>query len=199
MTAKISASQVKALRAETGAGMMDAKAALAESGGDLALAVELLRKKGVLKAGKKSDRATKQGIIESYIHGEGRIGVLLEVNCETDFVARNEEFKALVHDLALHIAASAPLYVSREAVPSEIVEKEKAIYAAQAATEGKPGAIAKKMVAGKLEKFYEQICLLDQPFVKDEDVVIRDLISQKIATIGENIQVRRFTRYVLGE
>lgn len=199
MTANISASQVKTLREQTGAGMMDAKAALSEAGGDFEQAVGLLRKKGVLKAGKKTDRITKQGIIESYIHGEGRIGVLLEVNCETDFVARNPEFKNLVHELALHIAASSPLYVSREAVPVEIIEKEKAIYTEAALAEGKPGVIAEKIVAGKMEKFYELVCLLDQPFVKDEDVKIGELITQKIATIGENIQVRRFTRYVLGE
>ena len=178
---------------------MDVKAALAESRGDFGAAIELLRRKGVLKAGKKSDRQTRQGLVQSYIHGEGRIGVLLEVNCETDFVGKNEEFQALVHDLALHIAAEAPLYVNREAVPAEIIEKERAMYAEEAINEGKPGNIAEKIVAGKLEKFYEQVCLLDQRFVKDEDLTVNELITQKIATIGENIQVRRFTRYVLGE
>ncbi len=199
MTQNISATQVKMLREQTGAGMMDAKVALAESGGDVAAAVELLRRKGALKASKKSDRQARQGLVESYIHGDGRIGVLLEVNCETDFVAKTAEFKALVHDLALHIAAQAPLYVSREAVPAEIVEKERAMYAEEAVSGGKPGNIAEKIVAGKLEKFYEQVCLLDQPFVKDEDLIINDLITQSIAKIGENIQVRRFVRYVLGE
>ena len=199
MAEKVSAAQVKTLREQTGAGMMDAKAALSESGGDLAGAITLLRKKGVLKAGKKSDRVTKQGVIHAYIHGEGRIGVLLEVNCETDFVARNQDFKALVHDLALHIAASAPLYVSRDDVPSEIVEKEKSIYRDQVLTEAKPANLIEKIVEGKLEKYYQEVCLLQQPFVKDEDVTVKELITQKIATIGENIQVRRFTRYVLGE
>ena len=199
MAEKISAAQVKLLREQTGAGMMDAKAALAETNGVVASAIELLRKKGVLKAGKKSDRITKQGLIHAYIHGEGRIGVLLEVNCETDFVARNEDFKGLVHDLALHIAASNPLYVSREEVPSVMVEKEKSIYLEQVQSEAKPAGIIEKIVEGKLEKFYEQICLLEQPFVKDSDVTVKELVTQKIATIGENIQVRRFTRYVLGE
>ncbi|OGE76215.1 MAG: translation elongation factor Ts [Candidatus Doudnabacteria bacterium RIFCSPHIGHO2_02_FULL_48_21] len=200
MAEKISAAQVKLLREQTGAGMMDAKAALAETNGVVASAIELLRKKGVLKAGKKSDRITKQGLIHAYIHGEGRIGVLLEVNCETDFVARNEDFKGLVHDLALHIAASNPLYVSREEVPSVMVEKEKSIYLEQVQMNPpKADNIIEKIVEGKLEKFYEQICLLEQPFVKDSDVTVKELVTQKIATIGENIQVRRFTRYVLGE
>ena len=200
MAEKISAAQVKLLREQTGAGMMDAKAALAETNGVVASAIELLRKKGVLKAGKKSDRITKQGLIHAYIHGEGRIGVLLEVNCETDFVARNEDFKGLVHALALHIAASNPLYVSREEVPSVMVEKEKSIYLEQVQMNPpKADNIIEKIVEGKLEKFYEQICLLEQPFVKDSDVTVKELVTQKIATIGENIQVRRFTRYVLGE
>ena len=196
---QVSAAQVKTLREQTGAGMMDAKAALAESGGDIAGAVEVLRKKGVLKAGKKSDRATGEGLIESYIHGEGRIGVLLEINCETDFVGRNQDFKALAHDLALHVAASNPLYVSRENVPSDLVEKEKSIYREQVLAESKPASIIEKIVEGKLEKYFQEICLLEQPFVKDPDITIKELVNQKIATIGENIQVRRFTRYVLGE
>ncbi len=196
---KITSEQVKILREQTGAGVMDAKAALAESGGDIAGAVEILRKKGVLKAGKKSDRATREGLIESYIHGEGRIGVLLEVNCETDFVARNQDFKALTHDLALHIAASNPLYISRENVPVELVEKEKAIYRESASSAGKQADLMEKIVEGKLEKFFQEICLLEQPFVKDPDITIKELVNQKIATIGENIQVRRFKRFVLGE
>lgn len=198
MSTKIQASHVKELRQQTGAGMMDAKTALVEAGGDVARAADILRKKGVLKAGKKSDRATLEGRIESYIHGEGRIGVLVEVNCETDFVARNEDFKTLVHDLALHIAAANPLYVSREHVPEAIIQKEKEIYTEQAASQGKAD-LAHKIVIGKLEKFYQEVCLLEQPFVKDPDITIKDLITQKIAKIGENIQVRRFTRYTLGE
>ena len=199
MTAKINAAQVKTLREQTGAGMMDAKTALAESGGDVVAAIEILRKKGVLKAGKKSDRATREGLVEAYIHGEGRIGVLLEVNCETDFVARNQDFKALAHDLALHVAASNPLYVSREDVPVALIEKEKTIYREQMAAEAKPAAIIEKIVEGKLEKYFQEICLLEQPFVKDQDITVKELVTQKIASIWENIQVRRFTRYVLGE
>ena len=199
MDKKISAEEVKRFRELTGAGMMEAKSALMEADGDTSKAQEILRKKGQFVAGKKSDRTTKQGIVDSYIHGEGRIGVLLEVNCETDFVARNQEFKNLVHDLALHVAAQNPLYVSRDDVPVELVEKEKEIYVEGAKASGKPGAIVEKIVAGRVEKFFQEICLLEQPFVRDSDITVRELINQKIATIGENIQVRRFTRYVLGE
>lgn len=195
---KITAKQVKELREQTGVGMMEAKGALEEAGGDLKIAQEILRKKGVLKAGQRAGRETRQGIIDSYIHGEGRIGVLVEVNCETDFVARNADFKDLVHELALHIAAMAPLYVSREDLPAEIVEKERAIYK-ESAPADKPAAVIERIVEGKLEKFYQQVCLLEQAFVKDPDIIIKDLIAKKIATIGENIQVRRFVRYVLGE
>lgn len=195
---KVTAKDVKNFRAQTGAGMMEAKSALEESGGDMKLAEQILRKRGALKAGKKADRVTKAGLIESYIHGEGRIGVLLEVGCETDFVARNEEFKGLAHALALQIAASAPLFVSREDVPADIVEKEKSIYAEQATAEGKGPEIAGKIVAGKLEKFYQEACLLEQPFIRDDSMTVQELINQKIAKIGENIQVRRFVRYVLG-
>jgi elongation factor Ts len=199
MPSKPTAIEVKKLREKTGAGMMEAKKALEEADGNVDLAVELLRKKGALKASKKAERATSQGIVDCYIHGEGRIGVMLEVNSETDFVARNKEFRDLVHDLALHIAASAPLYVSREDVPAEIVQKERDIYMDSAVAEGKPGAVVEKIVDGRLEKFYEEVCLLSQPFVKDPDISIQDLITQKIAVLGENIQVKRFTRYVLGE
>ena len=194
-----SAIEVKKLREQTGAGMMEAKRALVEASGDVAKAVEVLRKKGTLKAQAKAERSTKQGIVHAYIHGEGRIGVLLEVNCETDFVARNEEFKKLVHDIALHVAASAPLYVAREDVPASVIEKEKEIYVAAAVAEGKAGNIVEKIVAGRVEKFLQEVCLLEQPFVKDPDITIAELITQKVAVIGENIQVRRFTRYVLGE
>lgn len=195
---KISAKQVKDLREQTGVGMMEAKSALQEAGGDPKIAQEILRKKGQLKAGKRSGRETKAGVIDSYIHGEGRIGVLVEVNCETDFVARNADFKDLVHSLSLHIAAMAPLYVSREDLPAEIAEKERAIYK-ESAPADKPAAVIEKIVDGKLEKFYQQVCLLEQPFVKDPDIRVRDLITKKISTIGENIQVRRFVRYVLGD
>lgn len=196
---EINAKQIKELRDKTGAGMMDAKKALEESGGDVDQAIENLRKAGALKAEKKADRVAAEGLIHAYIHGEGRIGVLVEVNSETDFVARNEEFRELVHDLALHIAASSPLYVSREEVPSDILEKEKDIYKEQALGEGKPGDVVDKIVAGKIAKYYEEVCLLEQPFVKDQDRTVEELIKEKIAVIGENIQVRRFTRYVLGE
>lgn len=199
MPRKITAQEVKKLREKTGAGMMEVKKALEESGGEVAKAVDVLRKKGALKAGKKAERTTSQGRIDAYIHGEGRIGVMLEVNSETDFVARNQEFKNLVHDLALHIAASNPLYIARADVPAEVLAKEQEIYSAAAAAEGKPGAVQEKIVAGKLEKFYQEICLLEQPFVKDPDITVQDLLTQKIAKIGENIQVRRFVRYVLGE
>lgn len=199
MPGKISAGEVKKLREKTGAGMMEAKAALQEAGGNLERAVGILRKKGMLKASKKAERTTSQGIIDSYIHGEGRIGVMLEVNSETDFVARNKEFRALVHDLALHIAASNPLYISRSDVPAEVVEKERQIYTEAARAEGKPGAVVQKIVTGRLEKFFQEICLLEQPFVKDPNMAIQDLITQKIVIIGENIQVKRFVRYVLGQ
>ena len=199
MKKELSAGEVKKLREQTGAGMMEAKKALLEAGGDVPKAIEVLRKKGMMKAQAKAERSTKQGIVESYIHGEGRIGVLLEVNCETDFVARNQDFRNLVHDLVLHVAASAPLFISRTDVPAAVVEKEKEIYSAAAVAEGKVGNIVEKIVAGRVEKFFEEVCLLEQPFVKDPDISVQDLITQKVAVIGENIQVRRFTRYVLGE
>ena len=199
MKKELSAGEVKKLREQTGAGMMEAKKALLEAGGDVPKAIEVLRKKGMMKAQAKAERSTKQGIVESYIHGEGRIGVLLEVNCETDFVARNQDFRNLVHDLVLHVAASAPLFISRTDVPAAVVEKEKEIYSAAAVAEGKVGNIVEKIVAGRGEKFFEEVCLLEQPFVKDPDISVQDLITQKVAVIGENIQVRRFTRYVLGE
>src|SRR3989344_6435152 len=195
----VSASDVKHLRELTGVGMMEAKKALEEAGGDPGRAQDILRQRGLVKAGKRADRETRQGIIESYIHGEGRIGVLVEVNCETDFVARNEDFKTLVHDLALHIAAANPLYVSREDVPAQLIDKEKEIYKEQAVGTVKSPEILEKIVSGKLEKFYGQVCLMEQPYVKDEDMSVNDLVASKIATIGENIQVRRFSRYVLGE
>ncbi len=199
MSDKVTAEEVKDLREKTGAGMLEVRAALVEAGGDQDKALEILRKKGQMKAGKKSSRQAREGIVDAYIHGDGRIGILLEVNSETDFVARNKEFKSLVHDLALQIAASSPLYVSREDVPEEIVEKEKEILAAAAAAEGKKGDLVEKVVKGRMEKFYQESCLLEQVFIRNPDITIRELIDEKIATLGENIQVKRFTRYVLGE
>lgn len=178
---------------------MEAKKALTEAGGNIEQAVQILRRQGAIKAAKKSGRTASQGLIEAYIHGEGRIGVLVEVNSETDFVARNQEFKNLVHDLALHVAAQNPQYVSRDEVPVGEVEGEKKIYLEEVKRSGKPADITEKIVAGKLEKFFQSVCLLEQPFVRDQDVTVQELINRKIAVIGENIKVRRFTRYVLGE
>jgi len=196
---KITAKLVKELRDKSGAGMMDAKKALSAVGGEMDAALGYLRKTGFLKAQKKSERATGQGLIHSYIHGGGRIGVLIEVGSETDFVARNEVFANMVHDIALHIAAQNPLYVSREEVPESIVKKEREIYQEQAKAEGKSGDVVKKIVEGKLEKYYAQVCLLEQPFVKDEDVRVREVIDAAISKLGENIRVKRFARFELGE
>ena len=191
---------IKELRELTGAGMMDVKEALVEAGDDRDKALDLLRKKGMAKMAKKSDRIAKEGIVESYIHAGGRIGALVELNCETDFVARTEDFVALAKELALHIAASNPLYVSREDVPSEVVEKELEIYKEQIKEQsaGKPDEIIEKMLTGKLDKYYEDSCLLEQPFVKDGAKKISDLIAESTAKMGENVQVRRFSRFHLG-
>ncbi|MBM7854421.1 elongation factor Ts [Desulfohalotomaculum tongense] len=197
--ADISAKMVKELRERTGAGMMDCKKALQETNGDMDKAVDYLREKGLSKAAKKAGRVTAEGLVESYIHGNGRIGVLVEVNCETDFVAKNEEFKALVKDIAMQIAAAKPEYVRREEVPEEVVAKEKEVLKAQALNEGKPEHIVEKMVQGRLDKFFKEICLLEQPFIKDPDITVQQLVTEKIAKIGENISIRRFTRYELGE
>ncbi|KUK10546.1 MAG: Elongation factor T [Clostridia bacterium 41_269] len=195
----VKAEDVKKLRNKTGAGMMDCKRALEEAGGDIEKAVDILREKGLAKAAKKADRIATEGLVTSYIHGNGRIGVLVEVNCETDFVARNDAFKKLCHDIAMQIAASNPQYVSRQEVPEEVIEKEKSILRAQALNEGKPEKIVDKIVEGRLEKFFEENCLLEQPFIKDSDKSVQDIINEYIAKLGENIVVRRFTRYVLGE
>ena len=197
--AEISAGAVKELREKTGAGMMDCKKALAEAGGDAAKAEELLRKKGLSAAAKKASRAATEGAVASYIHMGGKIGVLIEVNCETDFVARTDGFQALVKDLAMHVAAAAPLYVKRDEVPPEVVSKELEIAKAQMREQKKPEAILEKIAAGKVEKYYEQTCLLDQPFVKDDKKKVSEVITDAVAKIGENIQVRRFARFVLGE
>jgi elongation factor Ts len=196
---EIKPEQVKELRQKSNAGMMDCKKALLETKGDLAKAEEVLRERGLAQASKKASRATKEGIIESYIHLGSKIGVLLEVNCETDFVARNEMFKSFVHDIALHIAAANPEYVSTEEVPDDIVEKEKEIYRKQALNDGKPEKIVDKIAEGRIKKYYEETVLLEQAFVKDPDKKIGDLLTEKIATIGENMVIKRFCRYVLGE
>jgi elongation factor Ts len=188
---------VKQLREKTNAGMMDCKRALEEAGGDLAKAETILRTKGIASASKKASRATKEGIVASYIHLQGKVGVLVEVNCETDFVAKNENFRIFVKDITLHIAAAHPLYVSREDVPGKLVEAEREIYKAQ--VKGKPANVVEKIVDGKLDKFYSTVCLLEQGFIKNPDVTIKDLLSAKIAELGENIVIRRFTRYLVGE
>jgi elongation factor Ts len=197
--AEISASAVKELREKTGAGMMDCKKALTESGGDFAKAEDYLRKKGLAAAAKKSGRVASEGAVASYVHMGGKIGVLVEVNCETDFAARNEAFQQLVKDVAMHIAAAAPQYVRREEVPAELVEKEMEIARAQAREQKKPEAIVDKIAQGKVDKFLKEICLLDQAFVKDDKLTVQDVLTQAVAKIGENMQIRRFTRYVLGE
>jgi elongation factor Ts len=198
-TVNISATQVKELREKTGAPMMDCKQALTEAKGDMEQAVVVLRKKGVSVAAKKATRVTSEGSVASYIHAGGKIGVLVEVNCESDFVARTEDFKELVHDIAMHIAASDPKFVRKEDVTPEAYEREKDIYRAQAIASGKPANIAEKMVEGKMAKFYEEVCLLEQPFIKDQTVSIAQLIATKIGKLGENIAVRRFARFKVGE
>jgi len=198
-TVNISATQVKELREKTGAPMMDCKHALTEAKGDLEQAVVLLRKKGISVAGKKASRVTKEGAVASYIHAGGKIGVLLEVNCESDFVARTDDFKELVHDIAMHIAASDPKFVRKEDVTPADFAREKEIYLAQAVASGKPPNIAEKMVAGKMEKFYEEACLLEQPFIRDQTISIGQLVATKIGKLGENIAVRRFARFKVGE
>ena len=195
----ISAAQVKELREKTGAPMMDCKQALSESKGDMEQAVVWLRKKGVSVAAKKSARVTSEGSVASYIHAGGKIGVLVEVNCESDFVARTDDFKELVHDVAMHIAATDPKFVRKEDVTPEAYEREKDIYRSQAASTGKPPQVVEKIVEGKMSKFYEEVCLYEQPFIKDQTVTISQLIATKIGKLGENIAVRRFARFKVGE
>ena len=195
----ITASDVKTLREKTGAGMMDCKKALTEANGDMEKAIELLREKGLAAAVKKSGRIAAEGIVDSYIHLGGKIGVLLEVNCETDFVAKTDEFRALVKDIAMQIAAANPKYLRKEDVDTAELEKEREILRAQALNEGKPEKIVDKMVEGRIQKYYKEVCLLEQPFVKDPDKSVQDLVTEKIAKIGENISVRRFARYEMGE
>ncbi len=194
----ISAKMVKELREKTAAGMMDCKKALTETNGNMDKAIEYLREKGLSKAAKKSGRLASEGLVESYIHG-GRIGVLVEVNSETDFVAKNEEFRTFVKDVAMHIAAENPLYVKKDEVPEEVVQKEKDFLTKQALAEGKPEKIVEKMVEGRISKYYTEICLLEQPFVKDPDKTVGELLNEKIARIGENLSIRRFARFEVGE
>lgn len=190
---------VKELREKTGAGMMDCKKALEETGGDLEKAVEYLRLKGLAAAARKAGRVARDGIVDAYVHPGGRIGVLVEVNCETDFMARNEEFRSFVHDVAMQVAAANPSYVRREEVPEEVVAREKEILKGQALQEGKPEHIAERIVQGRLEKFFNQSCLLEQPFIKDPDITVMELMNRLMARIGEKIEVRRFVRYEMGE
>ncbi len=196
---EVTKEMVSQLREKTGAGIMDCKRALTEAEGDLERATDLLREKGLASASKKAGRVAAEGIVESYIHAGGRIGVLVEVNSETDFVAKNEEFRAFVRDVAMHIAASSPEYVRREEVPHEVVEREREVLRQQTLNEGKPAHIVDKIVDGRIDKFFKDVCLLEQPFVKDTDKTIEQLVKEKIAQIGENISIRRFARYVVGE
>jgi len=196
---KITADMVKELRESTGAGMMDCKKALQEADGDMEKSVELLRKKGLAAAAKKAGRIAAEGAVGSYIHAGGKIGVLVEVNCETDFVARTDDFQALIRDIAMHIAAAEPRFVSRDEVTDEVMEAERRIYREQAIESGKPENVVDRIVEGKLGKFYSEAVLLEQPFVKDPDKTIQQLLAEKIAKIGENIQVRRFARFKMGE
>jgi len=195
----VTAQMVKELRERTGAGMMDCKKALMENDGNMDKAIEYLREKGLAAAAKKASRIAAEGIVEAYIHGGGRIGVLVEVNCETDFVAKTPEFRELVKEIALQIAAAKPEYVSREQVSAEVIDKEKEIFKAQALNEGKPEKIIDKMVDGRIEKFYKELCLLEQPYIRNQDITVNQLIIEKITKIGENIQVRRFVRFEMGE
>jgi elongation factor Ts len=190
---------VKELRGKTGAGILDCQKALQDTGNDVEKAIDLLRQKGLAAAQKKAGRETKEGVISSYIHSGSKIGVLVEVNCETDFVARNEEFQDFVKEVALQIAASHPLYIKREDIPQDLIEREKNIYLAQMKESGKPEAAWEKIITGKLEKYYQEQCLLEQAFIKDPSISIQDLLSQKIAKLGENLTISRFTRYQLGQ
>ncbi len=196
---EITAAQVQALRKATGAGMMDCKRALAEAGGDQEKATEILRKTGAMKAAKRQDRETREGLIHSYIHMGGKIGVLVEANCETDFVARTDEFQQLAKDVAMHIAASDPEVIDREQLPRETLEKERDIYREQARNSGKPDKVIERIVEGRLEKYYQEVCLLDQPFVKNPDITVGQLIKDTAAKLGENLQVNRFARFQLGQ
>jgi elongation factor Ts len=195
----ITASQVKELRTQTGVGMMDCKKALVETDGDIEKAIDYLRKKGIASAAKKSGRAATEGAVGSYIHAGGKIGVLVEINCETDFVAKTDNFKDFVKDVCMHIAAANPLYIKKEDIPDEMLEKEREIYKAQALESGKPANVIDRIVEGKITKFCKDVCLLDQLYVKDTDKTIQKILMEKISSIGENISIRRFARFHLGE
>lgn len=195
----ITAEMVKELRERTGAGMMDCKKALTENQGDIEKSIDFLREKGLAAAAKKAGRIAAEGLVEAYIHGGGRIGVLLELNCETDFVAKTDGFHALARDIAMQVAAANPGYVRREEVPAEILEHEREVLRAQALNEGKPANIVEKMIGGRIEKFYKENCLMEQPFIKNPDQTITDIINESISKIGEKISIRRFTRYQVGE
>jgi elongation factor Ts len=195
----VTAAMVNELRKATGAGLMDCKKALTETSGDHEKAIDYLRTKGLAAASKKAGRAATEGLVGSYIHAGGKIGVLLEVNCETDFVAKNEGFQSFVRDIGMHIAAAAPQFVRREEVPAELLEREKEIYRIKAKESGKPDAIIEKILEGQVNKFYADICLMEQPYVKDPDKTVQTYLNETIATIGENMSIRRFARYVLGE
>ena len=197
--AEITTQMIKELREKTGAGIVDCKKALQEANGDMEKAVEILRKKGAAKAAKKADRATAEGIVVSYIHAGGKVGTLVELNCQTDFVARTENFKILGHEIAMQVAAMAPEYLSKEDVPAEVIEKEKEILKQQALSEGKPEHIVEKIVEGRLNKFYSEKCLLDQPWIKDDSKTIADLVREYITKLGENIRVKRFCRFEVGK
>jgi elongation factor Ts len=196
---QVSAQMVKELRERTGAGMMDCKAALTEAGGDMDKAIEVLRKKGLASAAKRAGRATRDGLIGHYIHMGGKVGVIVEVNCETDFVARTEAFQTLAKEIAMHIAAANPLYVKREDIPAEVLEKEKEIYRGQVAGQNKPDHVIDKIVEGKLESFFSQVCLTDQPSVRDPNVTIKQMVTAAAAKTGENVTISRFARFKLGE
>ncbi len=197
--AEISAAMVKQLREKTGAGMMDCKTALSEVGGDMEKAIEFLRKKGLATAQKRAGRAMSEGTIQSYIHMNAKLGVMVEVNCETDFVAKNDDFKSFAKNIAMHIAASNPLGITPEDVPQAVIEKEKEIYRAQALELGKPATVLDKIVEGKLKKFYQDNCLMNQPYVRNPDISVADLLNELIVKIGENISIKRFVRYQIGE
>jgi elongation factor Ts len=196
---QITPAMIKDLREQTGAGIMDCKEALTASGGVMHEAVDFLRKKGLQSAAKRAARSTQEGVVGSYIHGGGRLGVLVEVNCETDFVARTEDFQTLVHDLAMHVAAASPLYLSREDVPADILAKEREIYEEQARTSGRPAQAIPRIIEGRVEKYFQEVCLLDQAFVKDPGMTVQELVRSKIAKTGENITVRRFVRFQVGD
>ena len=195
----VSAADIKSLRERTGAGMLDCKKALNENSGDLEQAIDWLRQKGISKAAKKSGRTASEGLVEAYIHAGGKIGVLLEINCETDFVAMTDDFKNLARDIAMHIAAASPEYVTKDEVPEDAIERERKVQLARVMEEGKPEHIAEKIVAGRMSKYFEEVCLLEQSFIKDDSRSVGQVLTDTVATIGENIQVRRFSRFVMGE